>query len=114
MWFRGMQVHHGSSRRFGAVAGLRPEIDAGALRPFRERMYSSDFVFNVSREFVRGCAIPLLVLMGNDIYHPSETSREIVALAPRAELIERWKEPERLGETVSRVRDFLQAHTPIG
>jgi len=75
-------------------------------------MYDGDFVFNVSRDFVRGCQTPMLVLLGNDLYHPSETSREIVALAPNAELVERWKEPEAVAEAVRRVREFLRRHAP--
>jgi hypothetical protein len=66
----------------------------------------------VSRDFVSKCAIPMLVLMGNDLYHPSETSREIVEIAPNAELVEHWKDPETVGPAVARVRAFLEAHTP--
>ena len=79
-------------------------------RALRENMYGGDFTFNVTREFVRGCSTPMLVLMGNDLYHPSETSREIVALAPHAELVERWKDPEVVAATVERVRAFLLEH----
>jgi hypothetical protein len=61
---------------------------------------------------VRGLATPLLVLMGNDIYHPSPTSREIVELGSNAQLVERWKDPEILPVTVKRVREFLLEHTP--
>ena len=57
-------------------------------------MYGGDFLFNVSREFVSKCQTPLLVLLGNDLHHPAETSRELAALAPNATLIEHWKEPE--------------------
>jgi pimeloyl-ACP methyl ester carboxylesterase len=94
-----------------------PPIDTQALPVMRERFYGTgaaggDFVFSVSREFVRGCQVPLLVLMGEDIYHPSEISREIVELAPQAELIERWKDPESCPHAVARVRSFLHAHTP--
>ena len=46
---------------------------------------------------VRACILPLLVLMGNDLYHPQVTSREIAALAPRAELVESWKDPAVVG-----------------
>ena len=67
-------------------------------------------MFNVSRDFVRGCEIPMLVLMGNDLYHPQETSREIAELAPHAELVEHWKEPENVPQTIRRVREFLQSH----
>lgn len=94
------------------LSAQRPEIERQALGPFRERMYGGDFVFNVSRDFVRACRTPMLVLMGNDVYHPSETSREIVALAPHAELIERWKEPDAVPHAVARVREFLRGHTP--
>ena len=65
-----------------------------------------------SRDAVRAIRAPLLVLLGNDVHHPSETSREIAALAPKAELVERWKEPEVVPETIQRVRAFLKAHTP--
>ena len=40
-----------------------------------------DFVFSVSRSFVSQMKQPLLVFMGLDRAHPSETSREIVQLA---------------------------------
>jgi hypothetical protein len=70
-------------------------------------------VFNVSRDFVRRCQTPMLVLMGSDLYHPSVTSREIAELAPNAELVEEWKAPEdTVTRTVARVRAFLQRHTP--
>ena len=89
----------------------RPEISESAWKSFRERMYGGDFVFNVTRDFVRSCSTPLLVLMGNDLYHPQETSREIAELALNAELVERWREPDVVPETVKRVVEFLQRHT---
>jgi pimeloyl-ACP methyl ester carboxylesterase len=82
------------------------------LSPFRERMYGGDFVFNVPRDFVRGCRTPLVILAGNDPYHPAPISAEIASLAPNAELVLQWKEPEVIRETVGRVRAFLKAHTP--
>ena len=75
-------------------------------------MYDGEFLFNVDRDFVRACNTPMLVLLGSDLYHPEVTSREIAELAPRAELVERWKEPEVVSETVLRVRSFLESHTP--
>lgn len=90
----------------------RPEVTADAWAEFRERMYGGDFVFSVSRAMVERCPSPLLVLMGNDIYHPSATSREIVSLAPRAELVEVWKDPAVVPQTIARVRAFLTEHTP--
>jgi hypothetical protein len=66
----------------------------------------------VSREFVARCATPLLVLLGNDQYHPEATSRDIVALAPKAQLIEKWKEPEHQAAAKAAVVRFLAEHTP--
>jgi pimeloyl-ACP methyl ester carboxylesterase len=95
-----------------ALKPEHPKLDDSALREFRDRMYGTDFVFNVSRDFVRSCKTPMLILCGNDDYHPKETSKEIAALAPNADLVEHWKTPDVIGTTVKRVRDFLLAHTP--
>jgi pimeloyl-ACP methyl ester carboxylesterase len=94
------------------IAPRHAQVEAAAWQAFRERMYGGDFVFSVARDAVRRAQTPLLVLMGNDIYHPTETSREIVALAPQARLIERWKDAESIDAAVSSVREFLLAHTP--
>ena len=87
-----------------------PAVDGTAFAAMRERMFGGEFVFNVSREVVRACQTQLLVLMGNDVYHPSEISREIVELAASAELVERWKDAESTPSAVARVRAFLQSH----
>ena len=87
-------------------------LDDASLRQFRDRMYGTDFVFNVTREFVRSCKTPMLILCGNDDYHPKETSKEIAALAPNAELVENWKASDVIGATIKRVREFLLSHTP--
>jgi pimeloyl-ACP methyl ester carboxylesterase len=96
------------------LRGQQPEVASSAWGAFRERMYGGDFVFCVDRDFVRRCAAPMLVLMGNDIYHPSDTSRELAALTPHGELIERWKDADVLPGVVAQVLRFLQAHEPSG
>lgn len=83
---------------------------APELAEFRERMYGGDFVFSVSRERVRSCPVPLLVLRGNDEYHPAETSEEIARLAPRAELVQQWKIADEVPRAVARVREFFRAN----
>jgi len=85
----------------------RSDIPDEALPPFRARMYDGDFVFSVSRESVAACPVPLLVLRGNDVYHPAATSEEIVRLAPRAELVHDWKTPEDLPRALAIVHSFL-------
>jgi len=54
----------------------------------------------------------MLVLPGVDEYHPTETGREIAALAPAAELLEPWKDPEHLSAATEAVGRFLRDHTP--
>ena len=94
------------------LAKQHPEMQEADWQSFRSNMYDGDFVFNVDRDFVRACDTPMLVLLGNDLYHPEVTSREIAELAPRGELVEHWSEPEVVPETVKRVRSFLESHTP--
>jgi pimeloyl-ACP methyl ester carboxylesterase len=95
------------------LAPHHPDASAEDFAAYRERLFGGDFVFSVSRAAVRESTTPLLVLAGNDAHHPYETSREIASLAPNAELVEpSWKEPERVPETVQRVRAFLKSHTP--
>ena len=88
-----------------------PSVAEEAWTSFRSNMFDHEFVYNVSREFVAACRTPLLVLMGSDPYHPEATSREIAELAPNAQLVESWKNPEVDG-TVATVVAFLKAHTP--
>ena len=89
-----------------------PETSDSAFESFKKSMYGGDFLFNVSRDFVSRCEAPLLVLLGNDQYHPQETSRDIVALAKKATLIEKWKEPENQPAAKRAVLQFLAEHTP--
>ena len=95
------------------LADRHPEVSEAEWNSFRSNMYDGDFLFNVDRDFVRSCATPLLVLLGDDLYHPQSISREVADLAPNAELIERWQEPEVVGDTIKRVRTFLEANTPV-
>lgn len=80
----------------------------------KERMFGGDFVFSVSRDFVRDCPVPLLVLAGDDEFHPTAVAEEIADLAPDAELVYKWAGPERHRETSERIRGFLDSHTPAG
>ncbi len=91
----------------------QPGLDDATLAAFRDTMFGGEFVFNVSREFVQQCNTPLLICAGNDAFHPTATAQEIDQLAPNSELILKWREPEVVRETVRRVREFLQSHTPV-
>ena len=84
-----------------------PEVDSAAWESFRDYMYGGDFLFTVDREFVASCTTPLLVLCGKDLYHPESVSRDIATLAPNAEFVEHWKEPELQPAAERAVREFL-------
>ena len=77
-----------------------------------ENMFGGDFVFSVSREFVRQCKTPLLVMPGDDPPHPQAIGEEIIELAPNVETLRYWKGPEHLQTAIERVSTFLERHTP--
>jgi pimeloyl-ACP methyl ester carboxylesterase len=79
-----------------------------AWSAFREAMYGGDdLLFSVDEEFVSKCQTPLLVLMGNDEYHPQEASRRVAALAPNATFIEHWKQEPHIPAARKAVGTFL-------
>lgn len=95
------------ARRLGPT---HPEADDDTWRAFRDAMFGGDFLFNTTREEVAACTTPLLVMMGNDPYHPPTTSRDIVKLAPNAQLVERWREEPDRTAAAKIIRDFLATH----
>jgi len=96
-----------------ALLAERPEIDRASLEDFGRRMWAGDFVLSVSRQAVASCSIPLLVLPGIDLPHPTAIGREVAKLAPNAEMIEPWKEPaDLLPGAIARIQSFLHKHTP--
>jgi hypothetical protein len=90
----------------------RPDISAEQVTSFGQTMWDGEFVLSVRRDFLSTVQIPLLVLPGNDMAHPTGVGLEVARLLPHAELLERWKEPEVVPATIERMRSFLQAHTP--
>jgi len=90
----------------------RADLDPIDVEAFGSRMWAGDFVLSVSRDFVRKCSTPLLVLPGVDRYHPTATGREIGALAHHARVVEPWKDPQHVGHARTAVRDFLKTHEP--
>jgi hypothetical protein len=74
-------------------------------------MYSGDFLFNASRDFVSACQTPLLVMPGNDLHHPEISSKDVHALAPNSTYVEEWKESEHHAAAMQAVERFLAQHT---
>ena len=94
----------------------RPEFKMETVEKFLTRMYRNnpDFVFTVTRDFVRKCQTPVLILPDDIPAHPYAVAMEAAMLAPKAEVsIFPWKEPkERIPLAVRQIRSFLKAHRP--
>ena len=94
----------------------RPEITMPTVDKFVTRMFETDpdFVFTVTRDFVRGCQTPILVLPDDVPAHPYAVAMESAMLAPKAEVsMFPWKEPkERIPLAVRQIHSFLKAHRP--
>jgi len=92
----------------------RPEITMEMVDKFLTRMYRTnpDFVFTVTRDFVRNCQTPVLILPDDIPAHPYAVAMEAAMLAPKAEVsMFPWKEPkERIPLAVRQIRSFLRAH----
>jgi pimeloyl-ACP methyl ester carboxylesterase len=99
-----------------ALVKRRPEITMVTVERFLTRMYrtNADFVFTVTRDFVRSCQTPVLVLPDDIPAHPYAVAMESVLLAPQSEVsMFPWKEPvERIPIAVRQIRSFLRAHRP--
>lgn len=94
------------------LKAARPDVSEATWVSFRNAMYSGDFLFNADRDFVRNCQTPMVVLMGNDAYHPEVSSRELAELAPNAVFIEKWKEPEHQAAAKQIIEQVLAENTP--
>jgi pimeloyl-ACP methyl ester carboxylesterase len=94
----------------------RPEISLQTTDQFVTRMFETDadFVFTVTRDFVRGCQNPVLILPDDVPAHPYAVAMECAMLAPKAEVsIFPWKEPkERIPLAVRQIHSFMRAHRP--
>lgn len=98
-----------------ALNARRPEITMDMVDAFLTRMYrNGDFVFTVTRDFVRTCQTPVLIMPDDIPAHPYAVAMEAAMLAPKAEVsIFPWKQPpERIPLAVRQVRSFLRAHRP--
>ena len=94
----------------------RPEITMDTVHDFLTSMYTdrADFVFTVSRDFVRNLQTPLLTAPDDVPAHPYEVAMEVANLAPNSEVtIFPWKDTqEHIAEVVAHARRFLKTHQP--
>ena len=94
----------------------RPELTMAQVDTFLTRMYRTDpdFVFTVSRDFVKHCQTPVLILPDDVPAHPYAVAMECAMLAPKAEVsMYPWKDtPEKIPLAVRHIRTFLRANEP--
>jgi pimeloyl-ACP methyl ester carboxylesterase len=99
------------------LCARRPDVTMATVDAFLNKMYRSnpDFVFTVTRDFVRQCQTPVLVLPDDIPAHPYAVAIESARLAPNAEVsIYPWKEtPEQVAEALRHITGFLRAHAPV-
>ena len=97
-----------------ALIKRRPDITMETVDKFLTRMYRTnpDFVFTVTRDFVRNCQTPVLILPDDIPAHPYAVAMEAAMLAPKSEVsLYPWKDPkERIPLAVRHIRSFLRAH----
>jgi pimeloyl-ACP methyl ester carboxylesterase len=110
-------LYDGSMNGWGPeLVKRRPDITMEMVEKYLTKMYRTnpDFVFTVTRDFVRNCQTPVLILPDDVPAHPLAVAMECAMLAPKAEVsIYPWKEPtSRIPLAVRQVRSFLRAHRP--
>ena len=95
----------------------RADLTMDMVHDFLTSMYTdrADFVYSVSRDFVRSLQTPLLIAPDDVPAHPYVVAMEVAGLAPNSEVtIYPWKDTqEHLDETVEHARRFLKAHVPV-
>jgi pimeloyl-ACP methyl ester carboxylesterase len=109
--------YEGNLKTWGpTLTARRPDITMEMVDKFLTKMYRTnpDFVFTVTRDFVRNCQTPVLILPDDIPAHPYAVAMEAAMLAPNAEVsMFPWKEPkERIPLAVRQIRSFLRAHRP--
>ncbi len=94
----------------------QPNVSMETIEKYLHNLYRvrADFVYSVSRDFVRSCQTPMLVLPDDTDAHAYQTSVDVASLAPNAEVsVYPWnKPPELKARTIIRARNFLKAHRP--
>lgn len=94
------------------VRPQHPEASDRDFELFFQNMFGGDFVFSATEAEVARIEVPLLVLLGDDQYHPAPISRRVAEVAPRAQLIEDWKQDPACARAKEQLRSFLREHTP--
>ena len=105
------QSGNGESGQFYQKGNVRIRYEADQ---FLNRMFRNnpDFLFTVTRDFVKACQTPVLVLPDDTAGHSLAVAIESAMLAPKGQLsMYPWKDtPEKIPLAVRHVRSFLLSH----
>jgi pimeloyl-ACP methyl ester carboxylesterase len=95
----------------------RPDITADTVQKYVTAMFrtNADFVFTVTRDFVKNCKTPVLVMPDDIPAHSYAVAMECAMLAPKSEVsMFPWKDPkERIPLAVRQIHSFLRGHRPV-
>ena len=99
-----------------ALCERRDDVTMETIDAFLNKMYreNPDFVFTVTRDFVRGCETPVLVLPDDIPAHPYAVAMETALLAPNSQVsLYPWKENDgKIRLAVRHIDMFLKANRP--
>jgi pimeloyl-ACP methyl ester carboxylesterase len=113
----GVMYRHSTDNWVPDFKKRRPEVSQGTIDKYFHSLWrvQPDFLYSVSRDFIRNCHTPILVLPDDTSSHPLQTSIDVASLAPNAEItVFPWREPPELkARTINRVRTFFKAHQPM-
>jgi pimeloyl-ACP methyl ester carboxylesterase len=96
----------------------RPEIDRADLDAFARNLMAADvpdagdFVYSVTRDAVKNCHVPTLIMPGSDAAHPRAIADELRDMLPACDWLEHWECPEHEQAQIDAGLAFLAAHTP--
>ena len=94
----------------------RPDVSMETIEKYLHNLYRArpDFVYSVSRDFVRSARRRCWSCPTTPPAHAYQTSVDVASLAPNAEVtVYPWKDPPELkARTINRARTFLKAHNP--
>ena len=99
-----------------ALCERREDVTMETIDTFLNKMYreNPDFVFTVTRDFVRGCETPVLVLPDDIPAHPYAVAMETALLAPNSQVsLYPWKENDgKIRLAVRHIDMFLKSNRP--
>jgi pimeloyl-ACP methyl ester carboxylesterase len=109
-----VMYRHSSDNWVPGFRERRPDVSADTIEKYLHDLYEPDFLHSVSRDFIRNCHTPMLVLPDDVPSHPLQTSIDVASLAPNAEItVFPWKDPPELkARTINRVRTFFRENRP--